>query len=412
MPRRRLGIYWRKHTKGRPARAWGDFRAFGGKQEPLIPPGDKRATTDAIIARQLYAERAKQYQQRRRNRVLLGVERTATLAEFAREHLIAKAKAGKVTDTWLESIEGHLRAAIECLGAERELTGLTVRDMERFAEWVAENRIGRGGEVSPGTQRHYLNSLSNLFRRAQERQAVPPGFNPVAAMMEKPAARRQEARWLEVPDAALLLEAARTYRPTRPDLAAPFIYPLIATFLLTGGRRAEVLGLETADLSFDRKTVTFRIHKLRRLKTVTSHRTVPLWPQLEEILRPYVFGAGAPPGRLLFPSMVDGREQMVTDLRKVLDAVAERAGWQAGDIRTKMFRHSYCAARLQTLDRGEPVSPYTVGRELGHGGDALVRRIYGHLGTVRHRAEVVEYRVEQHQAVLAPRLVGLQALQG
>jgi len=51
------------------------------------------------------------------------------------------------------------------------------------------------------------------------------------------------------------------------------------------------------------------------------------------------------------------------------------------------------AARLQTVDRGEPVSPYTVGREMGHGGRALVDRVYGHLGTVRHRTEVLEYRV-------------------
>lgn len=61
-------------------------------------------------------------------------------------------------------------------------------------------------------------------------------------------------------------------------------------------------------------------------------------------------------------------------------------------------------ARLQTLDRGAPVSLFTVGRELGHGGDSLVRRVYGHLGDVRHRAEMVEYRVEQHPNILRGRL--------
>lgn len=49
---------------------------------------------------------------------------------------------------------------------------------------------------------------------------------------------------------------------------------------------------------------------------------------------------------------------------------------------------------------GAPVSVYTLGKELGHGGDALVKRVYGHLGSVRHRAEVVEYRVEQHETQL------------
>ena len=34
--------------------------------------------------------------------------------------------------------------------------------------------------------------------------------------------------------------------------------------------------------------------------------------------------------------------------------------------------------------------------ELGHGSEEMVRRVYAHLGTSRHRAEVVEYRIEQH----------------
>ena len=69
-----------------------------------------------------------------------------------------------------------------------------------------------------------------------------------------------------------------------------------------------------------------------------------------------------------------------------------------------MFRHTYCCARLQCLDNGAPVSPFTVARELGHGGEAMVRRVYGHLGTVRHRSEALEYRVEQHAEQLADRV--------
>ncbi len=52
---------------------------------------------------------------------------------------------------------------------------------------------------------------------------------------------------------------------------------------------------------------------------------------------------------------------------------------------------------------------FTVAKELGHGGDALVRRVYGHLGQVRHRAKMVEYRVEQHRKRLGERLKKLQA---
>ena len=55
---------------------------------------------------------------------------------------------------------------------------------------------------------------------------------------------------------------------------------------------------------------------------------------------------------LLFPSPRTGR--MITDIRKQMDKVAGTSGWQPGEIRTKIFRHTYCAARLQTLDQGPP----------------------------------------------------------
>lgn len=50
---------------------------------------------------------------------------------------------------------------------------------------------------------------------------------------------------------------------------------------------------------------------------------------------------------LLFPSYRTGEEAMVTDFRKLLDAVAVRAEWKACEVRSKRFRNTYCAARLQ-----------------------------------------------------------------
>ncbi|NIP57529.1 MAG: hypothetical protein GWM92_04960, partial [Gemmatimonadetes bacterium] len=66
------------------------------------------------------------------------------------------------------------------------------------------------GDRKPGTVRHYLNALSGLYGRAQEGLYVEPGYNPVSLLQEKPTGRwKGEAAFLEVPDAALLLEAAR-----------------------------------------------------------------------------------------------------------------------------------------------------------------------------------------------------------
>jgi integrase len=115
-------------------------------------------------------------------------------------------------------------------------------------------------------------------------------------------------------------------------------------------RETEVYGLELDDVSFERKTITFRPNEWRRLKTRDSNRVVALLPQLEEILRAYLRGRDRPARELLFPSFATGREAMLTDSRKLMDHVAARAGWKSGENRTKMFRHTYCAARLQTFE--------------------------------------------------------------
>lgn len=418
-PTRKSRIYTRK--RGAAARYYADFREYadvGGGLEALIPPNGRSATTDPDIAESLVADRLEELRGKRQNRVILGITKETDLASYVADHLIKKKQSGRVTDGWVADSQRYLDHAIEFFETTgpRDLLSIGVEDVQAWADALSQTPSNRRdpndpeGErrlpLSPGTVRHFLNALSNLYVRAQSEGYAPPGWNPVQAMIDKPVARADEAEWLEVHEAALFLEAARLYKPKREDVAIPprRLYALIATFLLTGGRETEVYGLEMDDVSFDRRKITFRTNAWRRLKTRNSRRTVPLWPQLEEILREYVFGAGAPPGRLLFPGVVrtkrrqgqPSKEQMITDIRKALDGIAETCGWRGGDIRTKAFRHTYCAARLQTLDHGAPVSLYTVARDMGHGGDALVRRVYGHLGDVRHRSEAIEYRIEQH----------------
>jgi integrase len=418
-PRKRKSrVYWR--DQGGARRAWFDGRDYGevgGKLEPLVARGERFATTDSDVATRLAGERLAELENARRRHAFHGNTAAPALADFARLHLIAKKRAGAVTDSWLDATQQFLERAVAYFGAERELDTIRVSDVRRWAAHLATTparKPRKEGDLparvmTSATIRHHLNALSNLYRRAMEDEVVSPGYNPVAALMEKPRRTEQEARWLEVPDAALLLAAAAKLpameTPAGLSIGAELAYPLLATFLLTGGRSAEVFGLELDDVSFDRNVITFRPNPWRRLKTRTSHRVVPLWSQLSEILQPYVFGRRLERGgRLLFPAFVDGEEQMLTDVRKLLDRLAERAGWTRGVIRTRLFRHTYCAARLQTLDAGAPVSIYTVARELGHHSDEMVRRVYAHLGSTRHRSAVVEYRVAQHLEKLGDRL--------
>jgi integrase len=338
-----------------------------------------------------------------------------TIAAFVEEHLRAKREHEQLTEGWLDESRHQLDRAIEHFGAGRQLASITAEDVLAFDAALKAGSQSGGRRLQASTRRHHLNTLSNLFAYALFKRVAP--LNPVAAIppKRKPRGDADEALWLEPSEAALYLEAARAFKPERhapgqPPM--PFTYPLVATLLLTGGRQDEVLGLEAADIDFDRKQVAFRPNEWRRLKTAKSQRTVPLWPQLERILRSYVFGSDSPPARLLFPSYRTGAESMLTDVRKLLDRVTELAGTlyvmdrgrkrkaEPGDIRTKVFRHTYISARLQTLDHGAPVAAWTVAREVGHSSTAMIEKTYGHLGQVRHRAKVVEYRVRQHRTTL------------
>ena len=142
-------IYWRKQGGAR--RAYADLRAWadvGGKRERLVAVGERLATTDPAIAQTLLARRIEDLEGRRRGRVLLGIARPATLADFARDHLMAKAKSGKVTEAWLALAEHHLQCAVDYFGAGRDLASITVADRCSGRNDSPHSRQGRGQKSS------------------------------------------------------------------------------------------------------------------------------------------------------------------------------------------------------------------------------------------------------------------------
>ncbi len=418
-------LFWRN------GRAYGDFREYGdvgGDREALAEEGSTWGTKDEEIAKVLFLKRLTELQEAKRNRVGVAKTCSTTLAQLIQHHLVKKAKAKRTSESHMFDLEHRLRTALEYFG-NRDPRTIKPDDVGAWAENLAEDGIRK-----PGTVRHYLNALSGLYGRAQEGLHVDPKYNPVSMLQEKPTGRwKGEAAFLEVPDAALLLEAARTIgeaerlmpgRDGNRVNATPGLYPIVATFLLTGGRFSEVMGLDVDDVSFDRGVVRFRPNAHRGLKTQTSVRTVPLWPQLREILQEWMYGGEAPrTSGLLFPAPSGG---MVRDIRKSLDAIAKLSGMEAGEVRTRRFWHTYCSARLQTVQRilkpgREPDDPdgweyvevarFQVQKEMGHGGGQLVDRIYGHAQGSPYRSDVVEYRVEKHREVLGDRLRSLVAKQ-
>jgi integrase len=379
-----------------------------------------------VLAQALFATRLAELASARENDTRAEpVRKKPTIAEVVKEHIAACEREKGTTARWVESSAVFLGRAVTFFGAERRLGAITTEDVVEWIEWLRQFKTKRGRPMAEATVRHHLVALSKVYRRAQRKRHVGAGYNPVSLLdaRERPKLPPSETRCLEVPEAALLLEMARTYPAKKHEPEMALAYPLIAAFLLTGGRAKEVLGLRLQDVSTDRNTVTFRpneFHEGGRLKTRTSTRTVPLWPQLREALLPLLDQRAIEGGRLLFRSPhVTDREAPLTDLRDLLDRVARRAGSEDGEVRTRMFRVTYATARLQTLDHGAPVAPWTVEKELGHASREMLEEVYGRLGDVRHRSDMVEYRVEQHfdwngeawvpQKKRAPKLISSEA---
>jgi integrase len=155
------------------------------------------------------------------------------------------------------------------------------------------------------------------------------------------------------------------------------------------------------DVSLRHDKVWFRPNQWRLLKTRGSKRSVPLWPQLKEILSAYLMERERTGGlgTLLFPSARSAEEKMIRDVRKALDHIGTRAGFPKGHIRLHMLRHTYASQRIQTCDRGRPVAMYTVARELGHRSTTMLEDRYGHLHdrTEGGGIKVVEFRIECHR---------------
>lgn len=360
-----------------------DYADVGGGLEAMKPAGARHATQDQDEALRLLAARLAELDAQRR--AGLGAPaRDPRLVDYARHHL--ERKAGYRRRSTVARDAQALERVVGFLGREIRLSQVTVARLSDYVAWRHQQPgCRKGTAVAPQTILHELHALSSLYRRALAEVLVPT--NPVARLVDKPRVERREHTWLELDEAARLLRAAGELDAAPAPRAIRFLRPILATFLLTGGRRGEVLGLEVPDVDCTHGVVHIRENAWRRLKRTHHRRAVPLWSQLATILREYLAPSRRTSG-LLFPSARGG---MLRDLRGSLEAARQRAGIEKR-VTFHTFRHTYTAARLQTLDHGAPVSPYTVMRELGHTNLALIEQTYGHLLAVRHRTATVAYR--------------------
>lgn len=352
---------------------YADFRSLpGGSRESL---GTKdRAEADAVLA-----ERKSELEERAA-RGVRGAD-DWELAEFVQKYL--DHRTDEVAEsTWAEDERalGYLVTYLrrEC-GREPRLSDVTTQRLAGFIRW-------RHRRIKASSAHRELASISAMCQRAVEWSILRR--NPARSVSRLSGKSDDDSgtKWLEIGEAARVLEAAKAMVADPSSRCRPHFHALVATFLLTGGRRSEVFGLRRSDVDFEAGLVRFEPNEHRGLKTDHSKRDVPLWPQLREILGGHLEDREDASG-LLFPAPSGG---MLTKIRSALDKLQKRADVGA-HLTPLTFRHTYAATRIQTVDRGEAVSPWTVARELGHRSLDRIEDTYGHLQRRRSRLAEVRY---------------------
>jgi integrase len=448
-------IQWRSQ-KGGVRRAYVDLRRWGGpRQVALIPPGETRATTDPVIAKELaqdlldtlqterVAERTRAAEAHRReteaarHAALHGLDRGAELATYAARHLSVLEKERSNSEQWLDATALMLDRAIyffdvlqvesatpeerdkhQGLRSPRNLAGISAPDVQAYVTWLGSDecwaweknrreqaakgrsgrRAARGGKQGPfGNShiRHHLNALSLLFRRAISEGLLPSGANPVAGLLKKPPIPKSRTEWLEPPQLALALESARTYDPLREHGGREPLtcaYELLAFMILTGCRDDEARRMDVGHVHLADEYL-----EIPGTKTEDSDRTMPLHRQLGEILQAYlvrtgrIFQKDAP---LFVSDRTGGR---VGDARKAFDAITRRAGLPARRLRSRTLRVSYITHRLLSLDEGRPVTTEMVRQEVGHSGSSkMIERVYARVSRRKERLDPFAFRIESY----------------
>jgi integrase len=395
------------------ARYWGDFRSYtdvDGDREPLVAPGEKLATKDAGVARELYDKRRQELQLMRAGGHAVG-KSMLPLVYLLKEWLPRleqqkRNKRGQRASDPLrkrdaEAVKKSKHAIQTCLTQPAvvnvpSLRGLGTGEMTAMIRQLLDMPTKSDGPVSPQTVRRHLMELSAMFERARFDNYM--GANPLDNHPDIPRLTRGSA--LDPEGYLTRDEVKRLLEEMVPNPKSPWAVEQAYVLFYTGCRLDELNGILVRDVDFDDQIIHILDYEHRTVKSQYSRRQVPLWPKLAAVLRDSLKRVPRPENGLLFPRAGSSPDQsletqMMTRIRKSLKSAALRAGILK-PCGHHVARHSYISSRRELVEKTPlgadvPVSNAVIVREVGHATDDLIQSTYGHLSRNRIRQTILDY---------------------
>jgi integrase len=414
-PAAALPIFWREGRAFLDGRRWEKGRAVA-----LCAEGQGRATTDAEVAERIARGLVDDWEDKALAAARLGLRPENDLAATGDEYIEFLSEKGR-SASFIRYTKVCLLRALEffdvvqaeqaetakekrrCLGP-RNLETISPTDVLAYSRWLQSQGKPRRGRttMAPSTVREHLFALSGVFTYGIGMNRIAMGKNPVSALLETPSrAAATKTELMEPEELAALLESARTLPPSAAGTAGggqtlACVYPLLAAYLYSGARDAEVRAIEVRDVRWNSPRGPEIFIRGTKTEIARSGRYVPIHPHFGEILRAYLLETGLI-GGLLFRAN-DGVSS-VGDWRKTLDRVAGRIGYPTGAVRTRRFRTSYATHRC-TCDN---VDVHTVQHEGGWSDLQEMQRTYT---AAQRRSERMgpefSYRLQRWEHLVEP----------
>jgi len=307
--------------------------------------------------------------------------KSPTVAQAAAAWIDRVAAEGREQST-LAQYRQHANHINSRIGSHK-LANLTTPSINSFYDEL----LTGDRKVSRAMARKLLVSLKSILRDAQRRGTVAQN---VALSVKAAVDKRSEHHQLEVgvdipkPDEIKHIIAALNQQPPGSR-----IRPLVLTAIFTGMRASELRGLRWADVDLKNAKVQVkqradRYNKIGKPKSKAGKRTIPLGPDLVNILREWKLACPKGEAGLVFPT-AKGVVGQHANIVRTFQRVVLTAGLKTLDGKPKYtglhsLRHFYASWCInRKADGGLELPVKLVQARLGHATLAMTMDRYGHL---------------------------------